>query len=66
MDKIARALNLIGADLGFLNSDVDALFDDYFGDGGTGKNSCMPIATPKMISHAMNVTFYKYSEPEYQ
>ena len=33
-------------------------FDDYFGDDSTGNNSYTPIATPKIISHAMNVTLY--------
>ena len=66
-DKIARALNLLGFDRDLLNSDVDAfidVIDDYFGNDGTGSNSYMPIATPKMISHAMNVAFYNDSELE--
>ena len=66
-NKIARALNLLGADQDLLNSDVDALIDvidDCFGDGGTVINSYMPIATPEIISHAMNVTFYNDSELE--
>ena len=58
-DKIARALNLLGADQDLLNSDVDSLIDiinNYFGDDGTGNNSYSPIATPKIISHTMNIT----------
>ena len=57
-DKIARALSLLGADRDLLNPDVDALIDDYFGNDGTGNNIRTPIATPKITSHAMNITFY--------
>ena len=63
-DKIVRAFNLLGADRDLLNSDIDALIDDYFGDDGTGNNTYTPIATPKIISHAMIVTFYNDSELE--
>ena len=51
-DKIARALNLLGADRDLLNSDADALIDvidDYFGDDGTGNNSYTPTTTPKTL-----------------
>ena len=53
--KIARALNLLGVDQDHLNSDVHALINDHLRDDGTGNNGYMPIATPKIISHAMNV-----------
>ena len=53
-NKIARVLNLLGAARD-LNLDVDALIDDYFGDDSTGNDSYTAIATPKIISHAMNV-----------
>ena len=38
-DKIARALNFLGADRDLLDADADALLDvidDYFGEDGTG------------------------------
>ena len=41
-NKIARALNLLGADRDLLNSDADTLVDvieDYFGDDGAGNDS---------------------------
>ena len=41
-NKIARALNLLGADRDLLNSDADTLIDvieDYFGDDGAGNDS---------------------------
>ena len=59
-NKLARALNLLEADRDLLNSDVDALIDDYFGDDSTDNNSYTPIATPKIISHAMNVNFLQW------
>ena len=40
--KIARALNLLGADRDLLNSDADILIDvieDYFGNDGAGNDS---------------------------
>ena len=41
-NKIARALNLLGADGDLLNSDADSLIDvieDYFGDDGAGNDN---------------------------
>ena len=38
-NKIARALNLLGADKDLLNSDADTLIEDYFGDDGAGNDS---------------------------